>query len=211
MMSDYPKQIIKHYQDVFGVEPKTHKWLDETLKDLPKDFRIYEFELGPPRNMWVYATCCLWEKSDMTNKIPTGPYENELIELHLFSQERATIKSGPGNHLELLQYLAHYHRTQERIALSHCVPFERPWLEDSKCTYGLITYPYLDGPNLEMMELDDAFVQCLWVVPITQSEFDYQAEVGNHQLERIFFEVPHERVDYLDTPRRESWVGGELI
>lgn len=208
MMSDYPKQIIKHYQDVFGVEPKTHKWLDETLKDLPKDFRIYEFELGPPRNMWVYATCCLWEKSDMTNKILTGPYDNELIELHLFSQERSTIKSGPGNHLELLQYLAHYHRRQERIALSHCVPFERPWLEDSKCTYGLITYPYLDGPNLEMMELDDAFVQCLWVVPITQSEFDYQAEVGNHQLERIFFEVPHERVDYLDTPRRESWVGG---
>ncbi len=201
----YSDEIRKHYQSVFGVEPKPHKWLDETLKALPKEFRIFELEVSTPKNMWVYATCCMWEKSDMKNEIPTGPYNNDLIELHLFSPERSTLKSGPGNHIELLQNLAHYHRTQERIALRHCIPFERPWLPDSECTYGLMTFPYLHGPNLEMMELDDAFVQCLWVVPITEQEFDYQAELGSYELDRLLFEVKHERVDYLDTPRRQSF------
>jgi len=204
---DYPTQIRQHYQQFFGIEPKVHKWLDDTLKELPSDFRIFEFEPREPRNVWTYATCCMWQKSDMSPAVPQGRHQNELIELHLFSKERSTYKSGPGNHVELLQYLAHYHRTNERIALSHCIPFERPWIDESECTYGLITYPYLDGPKLEMMELEDVFVQSLWVVPITQQEFDFQAEIGTFELEKMFFEVAHERVDYLDTPRRKSFVG----
>jgi hypothetical protein len=137
--------------------------------------------------MWIYATC------GMGLCGATNP-----IELHLFSPRQCELL------IELLTVIAHYHCTDRSLGLGHTVNFGRPWLPDSKCDYGLISLPYLDGPALERFndEETDMTVECLWLIPIAKSERDYTKKNGLEALESKFEEY---RFDYLD-PARPSVV-----
>ena len=122
--------------------------------------------------------------------------DSEPIELHLFSPVESPA------HVELLTAIAHYHRTAARLGVGHTVNFGRPWLPGSRCTHGLISLPYLDGPTLELLSGNDVTVRFLWLIPITPRELEFKKERGLDALERRFEEAEFR---YLD-PRRESVV-----
>jgi hypothetical protein len=123
------------------------------------------------------------------------PADAERLELHLFSPTQAD------SHVELLTVVAHYHRTGSSLGLGHTVNFGRPWLPHSKCKYGLISLPYLDGPDLENYTCKSVGeeIRFLWLIPITKRERDYKTQNGLEALEARFEEA---QFDYLDPSRR---------
>jgi hypothetical protein len=124
------------------------------------------------------------------------PADEERLELHLLS---------PVSHtglVELLTAVAHYHRTDSRLHVGDSVNFGRPWLPGSRCDFGLLSLPYLDGPSIEKLEVEDVVVRCLWLIPITRKEVWFKREHGLPALEERF---ETRRFEYLD-PARESVV-----
>lgn len=106
--------------------------------------------------------------------------EKKKEELHIFAPERND------DLIELLTAIAHYHRNDSSLGLGHTVNFGQPWLAKSKCEYGLISLPYLDGPTLECLKIDGIETQCLWLIPITKQEVDYKKKYGLDALEEKF-------------------------
>jgi hypothetical protein len=121
---------------------------------------------------------------------------NEIrTELHLFSQIKAD------EHVEVLTAIAHYQRSGNSIGLGDTVNFGRPWVIGSKCDYGLISLPYLDGPSLEVLDMPEinTSVRCLWLVPITKAELDYKKRYGVEALEH---KLEESQFNYLDAERQ---------
>ena len=122
--------------------------------------------------------------------LPTDPFP---VELHLFSPSQTE------RHVELLTVIAHYHHTARSLGLGDTVNFGRPWLPSSLCDHGLISLPYLNGPNLEQLTCADGLVRCLWLVPITKAEVDYKKTHGIEALEKRFEDA---QFDYAAQLRR---------
>ena len=197
MTSNYQSTIARHYESVWGVTPQIHYWSQGPVQDLPDNFSILEFPANNPKCAWIYATSGMWQDEDQE-----CPNHSELLEIHLFSSERSNLlNSGDGNHIELLTMLARFHRVRAKIGLGHSVNFGRPWIADSKCTHGLISLPYLDGPDLEDLDFEDKTIRCLWLVPVTEEEIEFKKEHGLEALEQLFEST---ELDYLDKPRRNS-------
>lgn len=138
--------------------------------------------------MWAYCTCCMSQKQD------TNP-----IELHIFSEKKDE------SLIELLTAIVYYHKNINKLNIWHTVNFGRGWQDDSSCNYGLISLPYLDGPKLENLYLDDATEKCVkfyWLIPITKLEVDYKKEYGIDALELLF---EKQSFNYLN-PYRKSVV-----
>lgn len=95
-----------------------------------------------------------------------------------------------------------YHVTGASLGLGHTVSFGRPWLPGSLCDHGLLSLPYLDGPDLEHLHAGGVHARCLWLIPITCQERDFKKEHGLEALEREF---DRPGFDYLD-PGRQSVV-----
>ena len=149
-------------------------------------FCVLEFPPFGDRDMWTYATCCMSE-----------PEDDRKIEVHLFSPEKNR------EHVELLTALAHYHRTGARVACGDTVNFGRPWFPEGTCDHGLLSLPYLDGPNLEWLHLPNGdSVRFLWLVPITAEERAFKMEHGAEELEA---RLEQAGFNYLD-PKRPSVV-----
>lgn len=125
----------------------------------------------------------------------TDPPEDRL-ELHLFAPPQGEVACLT----EILTATAHYHRTGSRLGLEHSVNFGQPWLPGSKCTFGLISLPYLDGPDLERLEKPS--VRFLWLIPVTENEVAYKKKHGMEALEELFERA---QFNYLD-PLRPSVV-----
>lgn len=161
--------IIKHYSEIWATVPEKKKWDKGPVSELPNEFCVLEFQPSVNRSMWTYATCCMSQPSDL-----------KACELHLFSPVQNML------HVELLTVIAHYHRTGMQLGLGHTVNFGRPWLPGSRCDYGLLSLPYLDGPALEILHLpgSNRSIRFLWLIPITQRERDYKREHGLEALER---------------------------
>src|ERR1700754_4605526 len=128
----YQEVIVSHYEKIFGSQAEFYLMEQGPIQKLPYDFRVLEFAPSAGRNMWTYATCCMSQQED-----------NSLIELHLVSSKRDT------SIVELLTAATYYHRQTAKLGLHHTVNFGRPWQDESECTYGYISLPYLDGPSLE--------------------------------------------------------------
>jgi len=123
--------------------------------------------------------------------------DDRRIEIHLFSPEKSE------KHVELLTALAHYHRTGVQVRCGDTVNFGRPWLPGGTCEYGLLSLPYLDGPDLEWLHLSkECSVRFLWLVPITPEELAFKIE---HGVEALEARLEQAGVDYLD-PQRSSVV-----
>jgi hypothetical protein len=121
--------------------------------------------------------------------------DEQPIELHLLSPIQ------DDRHVELLTAIAHYHRNEESLNLGHTVHFGRPWLPGSTCEFGLISLPYLEGPELEQFVPSDAepVIRCLWLVPITREERDFKKDLGVEALEQRFEAT---QFNYADPLRR---------
>jgi hypothetical protein len=185
----YASAIDAHYTREWAAPIDRVRWPKGRIHELPPDFRV----LVIPRSteIMAYATRCM-----------SQPEDDERLELHLFTR-RGTARSVPAERdslVELLTVVAHYHRTGQRLGLGHTVNFGRPWLEGSGCSYGLISLPYLDGPDLEWSEAPR--IRFLWLIPITEAELQYKKASGLEALEQKFEEL---QFDYLD-PLRPSVV-----
>jgi hypothetical protein len=161
--------ITSHYGNVWKSMPEIDTWTSGPVHELPTLFQILCFAPTSTRSMWTYATCGMSAKRD-----------SQPLELHLF----APVKNR--ELVELLTVVAYYHYTGASLGLGHTVNFGRPWLPGSRCVYGLITLPYLDGPDLEWLILDDRRVQFLWIIPVTAEEVSYKKTQGMEALERLF-------------------------
>jgi Suppressor of fused protein (SUFU) len=179
------ERVAAHYAQVWGragapvpppPSPRRH--------ELPDEFAILEFAPYGERQMWTYATCGMSQSDD---QLP--------LELHLFSSDASR------ELVELLTAVAHYHRTGSPLAVGHTVNFGKPWLDDSACDHGLVSLPYLDGPELENLRLPEGpTVKFDWLIPITPAEVDFKKANGLEALEERMEEAGF---NYLD-PNRPS-------
>lgn len=153
---------------------------------LRQECRVFEYAPSAQTFCWVYATC------GMTPGNETG-----LLELFLLSPVKTKC------HVELLTAIAHYHQTGASLSLGHTVNFGRPWLDESRCSFGLISLPYSFGPSLENGRIAGKTVRVLWLVPITLEERAFKSAFGLDALEALF---EKQKFNYLD-PARTSVVG----
>jgi len=168
----YQNSILEHYQSVWNyTKPLVYLYDKGPIEALPRDFRVLEFPPNRKRDMWTYATCCMSQENDINS-----------IEVHIFSSIQDV------ELVELLTALVYYHRITKNINLHHTVNFGRPWQKDSKCSYGFISLPYLDGPKLENLELlhNGKVVKFYWLIPITNQEVEYKRNFGTELLEQKF-------------------------
>lgn len=184
-MIDYFGAVAKHYCAVWNTAPQIRILGKGPVHELPKGFHILEFAPRAERKMWTYATCGM-----SVEQVQHG------VELHLFSPLQSEL------HVELLTVVAHYHVTGAPLGTGHTVNFGRPWLGESQSTYGLISRPYLDGPELEEFHWNERLIRCLWLIPITPAERDFKKVKGLEALEEQFEKA---NFDYLN-PARSSVV-----
>lgn len=191
-MINYRDRIITHYESVWGNKSIQKNWEKGPVENLYKDFCVLEFPPTHDRNMWTYATCCLSKIED-----------NSPIELHIFASEKTD------ELVELLTVIAHYHQLDKKLDLGHTVNFGKPWMDSSHCTYGLVSLPYLDGPDIENLEYKSnklfspkKLIKFYWLIPITGEELEYKKKFGLEELEEKFDTTSF---NYLD-PKRASVV-----
>jgi hypothetical protein len=184
-MSSYSTIITNHYIEQWGIEPAILIPRPAPINQIGPDFRVLEFPTSDSRDMWTYATCGM------------SSFEVERpIELHIFSSKQAI------ELVDILTAIAHYHQTEQILDLGHTVNFGVPWQNLSVCTYGLISLPYLDGPDLEILNYQNREVGFYWLLPITKAERDFKKVNGIEALEQLFDESPP---NYID-PARQSVV-----
>lgn len=152
--------------------------------NLPKTYRILVFPPYNVRNMWTYATIGL-----------SSTFAKTSLELHMFSEKYSF------ECIEVLTSVSHFHIEGKKLGLNHTVNFGIPWQKNSKCTFGLISLPYLDGPDLEKLVLvnqgSKREINFYWLIPITKRERDYKANKGIEALELRF----DNGLNYLDVKR----------
>lgn len=173
--------IKAHYESCWGSITTSMQWTKGPYQELPNDFHILVFAPRDPRAMWTYATCGM---SSLNASVP--------IELHLFSP------LATNSHIELLTVIAHYHLKESPVDVGHTVNFGRPWLPGSQCEYGLVSLPYLDGPNLEWLSLHNKEIHFCWLIPITEREREYKKINGLDALEDEF---DRSNFNYIDVHR----------
>jgi Suppressor of fused protein (SUFU) len=177
----WQEYIKNHYRDFWNTEEEVCKFSSGPIYDLPNGFSVLKFPPHGDRDMWTYATCCM-----------SLPVDEKPIELHFFSAFQADEIA------ELLVATAHYHRTSAKLDIGHSVNFGRPWLNESKCEYGLISLPYLDGPKLEILKLGSRTLNFYWLIPVSASEVEFKKKNG---LEALELEFDRSRFDYLNHRR----------
>ncbi len=173
----YVSAIRAHYSKNWGQVLEEHSWGRGPRSDLPDEFRILVFRRTPTVD--AYCTQCM-----------SLPSDAERLELHILTRASKTVNADV---VEILTAIAHYHRSGHHLGLNHTVNFGRPLVRGGSCHYGLLSLPYLDGPELEW--LDTLMVRFLWVVPITSAELQFKKVEGVEALEEVFEE---RGLDYLN-------------
>jgi len=173
------KNIKEHYQKNWG-KYSEHK--SEEFDELPKEFRVLKFKPNKKRDMWTYATCGMSARLD-----------NYLKELHIFSAKENDFL------IELLAAIAHYHHSGAELHWGHTVNFGCAWAENSNCRYGLISLPYLDGEDVEVLYVGEVLINFWWLIPITKEELEYKKKKGLDALEEVF---EKKGLNYVDVLRK---------
>jgi Suppressor of fused protein (SUFU) len=165
-----PAQITAHYERTWKARSAPALFAKGPIGDLPKGYRVLLFPPRVERRLWTFATCGMAQEAD-----------ESPIELHVHSEERQD------SIVEVLTAVAHFHRTEQPLGVGHIVNFGRAWVPSSKAEFGLVSLPYLDGPDLEEAVLESGkHVRCLWLIPIFASERDYAIANGLEALENKF-------------------------
>ena len=181
---DLIKKIEEHYLMNWS-EYSECIFNKEHIHELLPSFNVLKFKPNEKRNSWIYATCGMSgkDKEQGLELFIIAPTENDFL-------------------INLLAAIAHYHASGNILSLGHTVNFGCAWYEGSKCDHGLISLPYLDGPDLEWLEMKSMNIRFLWLIPITTEELQYKKDNGVEALENIFEEA---EFNYID-PFRNSVV-----
>lgn len=185
---DLINNIKEHYYNHWN-EFYEFKMNSGSISKLTTDFRVLKFRPTEKRNAWTYATCGM---SEDNNK--------QGLELFIIAPTKNDFL------IELLTAISHYHMTGNTLGPGHTVNFGYPWYIGSKCEYGLISLPYLDGPDLEWLRTNSKDVRFLWLIPITKDEVQYKKIYGIESLESLF---ENSSFNYMD-PFRESVISDSL-
>lgn len=177
----YIDGVINHYRRYWGENFQPRQWAMGPTHKHPPNLRVLEFAPHGDRTMWSYATAGM-----------SCEKHGQALELHMFSGYQTE------RIVELLAIVASYHFNNAELGLHHRINFGGPWLENSKCTRGFISLPYLDGPDLEFLCLGGSHVRFLWLIPITESEAELVDTDGVEELESRF---ERRSFDYLDPNR----------
>lgn len=179
------RRLWKHYQLAWNASGTILKMSSGPWREISPEFCVLEFEPIQHRTLWTYVTLGM-------SAVQSDP----RLELHMVSmrQDRTLV--------ELLTATAHYHATGEQVALGHSVNLGRSWQDESPCTFGLVSLPYLDGPELENFEQNGDRVKCLWLIPITPQEVRFKVDHGLEALEQRFDQIDFRYAD----PDRKSVV-----
>jgi hypothetical protein len=92
--------------------------------------------------------------------------------------------------------------SQAPLRQGSVVDLQDPWIRGSEHRHLLVTLPYPYGPGLEYCTAGLYSLRILWLLPITQSEFELLKQDGVEALEAHF---EQEGIDFLD-PTRASVV-----
>jgi len=179
-------RLQRHYERVWSRPTEVCPFDAGPVHELPPGFRVLCAAPDAKRVLWTYATAGL----SSSKRVPA-------IELHLFSPRKSL------GLVELLYAVAHYHCNGPGLDWAHTVNLGRPWLDSSKCEYGLVSRPYLDGPDLENYSDEEGGVKCYWLVPITADEVRLKVRQGIDSLEDEF---ERQQFNYAD-PGRKSVAG----
>lgn len=178
-VTQHARRVVAHGKKFWG-EPRLRRMKAGRIGELPDDFCVAEFP-REERDYWTYATVGM-----------SQPEDEAGLEIFLLSPVQSPL------HVETLSAIAHYHRTGKPLDLGHTVNFGRPWLPGSRCEYGLLSLPYLEGPKLEYARIAGRDVRFLWLIPITKSEVELKKKHGLEALEARFDEA---QFNYLDPNR----------
>lgn len=175
--------LLDHYSRFFGklVERRSFDGGSGVLYPC----EILCFDGGPVSSAYTYVTFA--EAADHSTK---------RVEFFLLSPVLTN------SHVELLAAIAYFHQKEVGLGIGDSVYFGRPWLPESVCDFGLVSLPYMFGPDLEMFQVSTGIVQTLWIVPISRSERDFKAAQGVESLEAAF---EASKFNYMD-PLREPVV-----
>jgi len=180
----YAELIDRHYLKNWGAPKRITRWDSGPIGAVPRDFRILVMDRAS--DMTVFATRCMSQAADMNR-----------LEIHALCHPD---HSEHASLVEILTAIVHYHRTGSELGLGHSVNFGKPWVTGSACSYGVLSLPYLDGPDLEWLE--EPRVRFLWLIPVTQAEIAFKKARGMEALEERFEAA---RFNFLD-PFRASVV-----
>lgn len=176
-------QILKHYESNWGPSYNTFTFDQGPLKEVLPEFKIIEFPPRVGRENWTYATLGMSTHDNLNH-----------IELHIFSKDQDRSLA------EILAAIAYFNLSlKEGLNLGHTVNFGRSWKANSKCKYGLISLPYLDGPKLETLKFNGNIIKFYWLLPITEKELKYKKKKGLSALENKF---DNTNFNYVDPNRR---------
>lgn len=161
--------IEDHYRANWKAVPEICEFSAGPIHELPDGFSVLKFRPQDSRNMWTYATRCM-----------SSPADSKAVELHIFCPLESK------EVVELLVAVAHFHRTSTKLDIGHTVNFGRPWVSGSESDYGLVSLPYLDGPQLEVLSFGARSVNFYWLIPITSAELSFKKKNGVNALEDEF-------------------------
>lgn len=176
--------VIAHYAHNWGADFQLKRWKAGPVYELGPQFSTIVFPKRKTRQAWTYATVGM--SYNDSSRTPYG------IEVYLLAPTESDA------HVELLTTIAHYHKTGRPLDLGHSVNFGRPWYPGSRCTHGLLSLPYLDGPTLEWLSLSERDIRFCWLIPITGAERNFLIESGLDLLETHFERA---KFNYLDPGR----------
>jgi hypothetical protein len=165
--------VIARYRSFWDSPLDLDSWITGPAEELGTEFQVAHCARDPVGQLYNYATVGM--SLDLDMPMP--------LELCLVSPVESW------ECVEIMAMVAHYHRTASPLGLHHSVNFGRPWLRGSRCDYGYVSLPYLDGPQLEWGPKKSFRV--LWLVPITQEERDYKKKFGVEALERLLDRSPY--------------------
>ncbi|MHC4599107.1 MAG: suppressor of fused domain protein [Planctomycetota bacterium] len=178
----YNRALRDHYARAWGSTGTVETWDVGPRVDLPGHFCVLRFDPRSDQRRTTYATCGM-----------SSEHSRGRVELHVHSPRTNT------RLVEMLYVLARFHKSEALLGLHHIVKLDRPWLPESSCTRAYIARPYLDGPELESFEKDDADARCFWLIPITPEETAFAQIHGVEALEKRF---EKEKMNFLDPERR---------
>jgi hypothetical protein len=172
--------VRAHVQQFFaGHDCEEHIWTLGPCEELPH-LRVLEFSPGPRTGLWVYVTVGVWRVRD-----------EPQLEFFILGAERDL------RHVELLFMTAWYHK-HECLGRGHTLPIGEPWLPGSQCEHFLVSLPYPFGPELEICNLPNGHLHCLWLLPITAAERELKVREGLEALEQRFDQCA---IEYWDLAR----------
>lgn len=162
--------LLAHYERRFAASVWARRWHEQpspSLPPLPAEFEVRKYKRSG--DTALYAT------------VGMSGDESNPLELHIIG---ADDEATGTRSVFLLTVTAHFHRTGRNLDIGHTVNFGEPWVPGGACSRGLISRPYLEGPEFEREPTRG--IRCAWLVPVTDSEVAYKIEFGLDALESKF-------------------------